>query len=209
MAYKYVDTGLGKAALLTTKEEPMKALSPDTEDALMHYGVIGMKWGVRRYQDYGEGGYNPKKKGKFIKTVKKNVKKAIKNAQKPDSTQKKIKKMSDEELEYGIKRLKKEHEYRELLRDDANTGIKVAKAILLGSAVTGAAGLALVAAGKLDKANIVNGKTVAAGVLSAFGSVVIDDVGTKVGKASLAKSVKDTFDDDIFKVAYSQELKKK
>lgn len=36
------------------------------DDYLQHYGILGMHWGIRRFQPYGEGGYDPDHEGKNI-----------------------------------------------------------------------------------------------------------------------------------------------
>lgn len=56
-------------------------------DELMHYGVVGMHWGVRRYQPYSQG-YDAKNTGEFvgkIKTTRKGYRKTLDKLSKQES----------------------------------------------------------------------------------------------------------------------------
>lgn len=105
---------------------------------LYHYGVKGMKWGVRRTAaqlgHLAKAGY--KKTRTAVDTVR--TKRAAKKSEEVARKRAKItspKKLTTEELEARIKRLKLEKEYVELERNTAqiSLGQKVAKEILESS----------------------------------------------------------------------------
>ena len=81
---------------------------------LMHHGIKGMKWGVRR------------SKSQLARASKKSSKKADKEEEKSQSSasknktsfKKHVKAMSDQELQARINRLRNEQTYKELLAQD-------------------------------------------------------------------------------------------
>lgn len=54
----------------------VKDMDKNTNDYLKHYGILGMKWGIRRYQPYPKGEGH---KGTFIDKKKARYKKGIEN----------------------------------------------------------------------------------------------------------------------------------
>lgn len=85
-----------------------------TNEELMHYGVLGMKWGVRRSSSSSGGSKAGSKKGKTDDSS--DPKKTAKAESKPKK--RKLSEVSDDELQRRIKRLENEKRYLELSRDN-------------------------------------------------------------------------------------------
>lgn len=91
-------------------------------DELYHYGVLGMKWGVRRYQNK-DGSLTAKGKKRYSSDNSKDNKK---NDTKPKK--KSVSEMSDEELSKAIKRLEIEKRYRDLTKESRQSEISKGRA---------------------------------------------------------------------------------
>lgn len=95
-------------------------------DELYHFGVLGMKWGVRRYQPYsvkprgsGKGGKELIKKINPDREIKKERAKLSKNRRN----------ISDKELQDAITRLEKEKRLKDLTDADIHAGRRVVRMI--------------------------------------------------------------------------------
>ena len=97
---------------------------------LMHYGVPGMKWGVRRTP--AQLGRKKTSSSKSLFGKKKPKPKAKSESSKKETAPKKksVKEMSDEELNAAISRLQLEQRYKELSPQKVSMGKKIAKTIL-------------------------------------------------------------------------------
>lgn len=95
-------------------------------NALQHHGILGMKWGVRRFQPYPKGHSGGREVGEAVKTdqgevVSPKVKKTSNNP----------KKMTNEELKEKIARLELEKKYSDLLKSTGQVKQKKGKSFVM------------------------------------------------------------------------------
>lgn len=110
----------------------------DKQETLTHHGILGMKWGVRRYQNK-DGSLTPAGKKKAAKmkekytelTGKRLVRKPTKKSetQNDSNKNKSIKELSDTELREKINRLTMEKQAKGLESDLASNGRKFASSL--------------------------------------------------------------------------------
>lgn len=103
------------------------------ENELYHYGVLGMKWGVRK--DRKKSG---KKKAKLVleSPFKPKPKQQSSPTQSSSSTKRSISDMSDDELRALINRMQLERQYKQMMAQPPSKGKAFVKKFLAENAQT-------------------------------------------------------------------------
>ena len=84
------------------------------DDELCHFGVLRMKWGIRRYQNE-DGSYKPGAEGRYAQKTNGNKRTTSEDYEK--SRAKSRKEMSDDELKSAVNRLNNERQYEQYKKE--------------------------------------------------------------------------------------------
>ena len=103
----------------------MTQMTPN--DFIMHYGIKGMKWGIRRYQNE-DGTLTEAGKKRAAKQEMRRVNKAAKEDRKQAYTNRRN--LSDDEIQQRVRRLEQEKRFKSLTEEDINPGRSAAKRLL-------------------------------------------------------------------------------
>lgn len=125
-------------------------------NTLKHYGILGMKWGIRRFQNK-DGTLTPAGKKRYRERYKTDkYHKDYKRAHSPKS----VKYMSDNELRRRLNRLQMERQYSQLSSSSVSKGREyVEKIIKAGTTIATATTTALTLYNNINKIkNIIEGK---------------------------------------------------
>ena len=119
----------------------------NTNEFLKHFGILGMKWGIRRFQPYSKGeGHKGRYTGKKnnIERLKTNKSKKKEAKEKKKELKKNpvspAKSMSDDELRQALNRINMEKQYDQLTTAEKTKGRKLYDELVVKSMKVAVAG---------------------------------------------------------------------